>query len=362
MEKPAGGAPESGAKTRSMRWRTALRVVLGLVLGGGAIWLVINAAGGAGDVFDALARVDWWWLVPATLFEGLAYVLSGLRLRRLAGPDQVSPSAATGIELVMNGLGLLTPASPAEGLAFGMSELSRHGLDRRHVALTLGFSQWFSLRVFLLINALNLFWILATRDFPIDSTWPLIAAPLVLAFLAATAFLASRPATMERLALIVRAAQFWKPRATRDERRASGARFHADAMAVVGPPRRRVVLMALSTGSMLADIACLYFVLIVAHAHVGFDIALLAAGAAAASSLIPLLPGGIGVVEAIIPAVVHWYGPSVGAAFAAALMYRMLGTFLPAAAGAVAVVALRAHRPDSHSSRAAPSAPQQTAS
>jgi uncharacterized membrane protein YbhN (UPF0104 family) len=147
---------------------------------------------------------------------------------------------------------------------------------------------------------------------------------------------------------IVGAAQFWKPRANRDDRRANGARFHADAMAVVGPPRRRVVLMGLSVGSMLADIACLYFVLIAAHAQVGFDVALLAAGAAAASGLIPLLPGGLGVVEAIIPAVVRWYGPSLSAAFAGALVYRVLGTFLPAAAGAVAVVALRAHHPSRH--------------
>jgi uncharacterized membrane protein YbhN (UPF0104 family) len=63
-----------------------------------------------------------------------------------------------------------------------------------------------------------------------------------------------------------------------------------------------------------------------------------------------LLPGGLGVVEAIIPAVVHWYGPSLSAAFAGALVYRMVGTVLPAAVGAVAVVALRAHRRD-HRSR-----------
>ncbi len=326
-------------------WRRVLRFVLGIVLGAAATWVVVAASGGLSDALDALRSVDWWWLVPAALFEALAYFLSGLRLRRLAGESAVSPAAATGIELVVNGLGLLTPASPAEGLAFGASELSRRGLDRRRIGLALGFSQWFSLRVFLLVNALNLCWIVATRDFPVDSTWPLIVAPVILVLLAVTAFLASRPATMERLALIVGAAQFWKARPDRSERRAGGARFHADAIEVAGPPGRRVVLMGLSVGSMLADIACLYFALIAAHAHVGFDIALLAAGAAAASALIPLLPGGLGVVEAIIPAVVHWYGPPVSAALAGALVYRALGTFLPAIAGAVAVVALRARRP-----------------
>ena len=342
-------AESSAAVLSAPFWRRALRFGLGLSLGAAAIWIVVSASGGLADALDALRAVDWWWLIPAAIFEGIAYFLSGLRLRRLAGPAVVSPAAATGIELVVNGLGLLTPASPAEGLAFGVSELSRRGLDHRHIGLTLGFSQWFSLRVFLLVNALNLCWIVATRDFPVDSTWALIAAPLILGLLAVSAFLASRPSTMERLAVIIGAAQFWKPRLDSDERRARGARFHADAMEAVGPPRRRVVLMALSVGSMLADIACLYFALIAAHAHVGFDIALLAAGAAAASALIPLLPGGLGVVEAIIPAVVHWYGPPVSAAFAGALVYRALGTFLPAAAGAIALVVLRAHRPVRHS-------------
>jgi uncharacterized protein (TIRG00374 family) len=328
-----------------VRRRNILRFAIGIALGGVAIWVVVGAAGGLGDALDALRQVDWWWLLPAAGFEGLAYFLSGLRLRRLAGPEIVSPAAATGIELVVNGLGLLTPASPAEGLAFGASELSRRGLDRRHIGLTLGFAQWFSFRVFLLVNALNLVWIIATRDFPVDSTWPLVAAPLVLGILAASAFLASRPSTMEHLTVAIGTARFWKPKPDRAKLRARGARFHADALEVVGSPRRRVVLMGLSVGSMLADIACLYFSLIAAHAHVGFDIALLAAGAAAASALIPLLPGGIGVVEAIIPAVVHWYGPPVSAALAGALVYRALGTFLPALAGAAALVALRTRHP-----------------
>ena len=349
-DRPAGyDAPDSAAPhARPVLWPRVLRFGLGLALGGVAIWVVVKASGGLSDSVDALRQVDWWWLIPAALFEGIAYFLSGLRLRRLAGPTVVSPAAATGIELVVNGLGLLTPASPAEGLAFGASELSHRGLDRRHIGLTLGFSELFSLRAFLLVNALNLGWIVLTRNFPVDSTWPLLVMTLILGGLAVTAFLAGRPATMERLAIILGAARFWKPRPDSEERRASGAQFHADAMQVVGPPRRRRALMSLSVGSMLADVGCLYFALIAAHAHVGFDIALLAAGAAAASALIPLLPAGLGVVEAVIPAVVHWYGPPVSAAFAGALVYRALGTFLPALAGAVALVVLRARWPVRH--------------
>jgi len=336
---------ESGTPQVS-HWRQWLRALLGAALGAGAIWLVLQAAGGLADVGDALRRTNPWWLIPAVLLEALAYVLSGVRLRRLAGPDaDLDLRAATELELVVNGLGLLTPASPAEGLAFATNELSRRGLTRRRIALTLGFTNWFSFRIFYLANAVNLLFMVATRDLPVDATWPLVIAPLVLVLLAVTAVLANRPSTAERLAVVLGALRFWKPRVPRTERRAAGAQFHADAMVVVGPPRRRLRLALISLASMMSDVACLWFILIAVGARVDPDVALLAVGAGAVAAAIPLLPGGIGVVEAVIPAVVHWYGPPISAALAGALLYRAVGTFLPAAAGAVALVPLRAHKP-----------------
>jgi uncharacterized protein (TIRG00374 family) len=95
---------------------------------------------------------------------------------------------------------------------------------------------------------------------------------------------------------------------------------------------------------MLSDVACLWFILIAVGARVDPDIALLAVGAGAIAAAVPLLPAGIGVVEAVMPAVVHWYGPPLSAALAAVLLYRVAGTFLPAAAGATSLAALRAAR------------------
>jgi uncharacterized protein (TIRG00374 family) len=329
---------------RVAHWRTWLRGLLGAALGAGAVWLVVRAAGGLGDVGDALRRTNPWWLFPAVAFEALSYVLSGVRLRRLAGDDaDLTVASATGIELVVNGLGLLTPASPAEGLAFATAELSRRGLPRRRIGLSLGFASWFSFRIFYLAGSVNMIFMVATRDLPVDATWPLVVAPLVLVLLAVTAVLANSPGTAERVAVVLGALRFWKPRPSRADRRAAGARFHADAMAVVGPPRRRMRLALLSLGSLMSDVACLWFILMGVGARVDPDVALLAVGAGAVAAAVPLLPAGIGVVEAVMPAVIHWYGPAVSAALAGVLLYRAIGTFLPAAAGALSLVALRAH-------------------
>ena len=208
---------------RPTRWRHWVRAVLGVALGAGAIWLVVQAAGGLADVEDALGRTDPWWLVPAAGFEALSYVLSGVRLRRLAGPDaDLTVVSATELELVVNGLGLLTPASPAEGLAFATAELSRRGLPRRRIGFTLGFTNWFSFRIFYLASAVNLLFIVATRDLPVDATWPLVIAPLVLVLLVVTGVLANRPSTAEHVAVVLGALRFWKPRSV--PRRAPGVR------------------------------------------------------------------------------------------------------------------------------------------
>jgi putative heme transporter len=324
------------------RRRQFLRYGSGLVVGAGALWLVVSAAGGLEDAVTALRQTNPAWLAPAIVFEALAYLLAAVRLRRLAGPDaDLSPVAATELSLVVNGLGLLTPASPAEGIAFEYRELGRRGLARRRIALTIGFEQWFSTRVFYLVQALNLLLIVATRDFPADVTYPLAFALVILSLLALTAVAAARPQVAERIAVVVGALRFWRPRASPAERRVAGARLHAEAMAVVGPPGQRVRLMLLSVASLLADVACLWMLMFAVGIHDGLDIALLAAGAAAAAGAIPLLPGGIGAVELAVPALLAWYGAPVAAALSATLLYRAVGTFLPAAGGGISLLTLR---------------------
>jgi putative heme transporter len=326
-------------------WRQVLRYALGLLVGGVAIWLVVSAAGGVGDAVAALRDTNAWWLVPAVAAESASYVLSGIRFRVLAGDEAgLSVVEATEITLVAHGLGLLTPAAPAEGMAFQYHELGLRGVPRRRAALTIGFEQWFSTRIFYLVHALNLLLIVATRDFPADAQWPLLAAAAILTLLVLTAMAAARPAVAARVAVGLGALRFWKPRPSVDERRAQGEHLHAAAMQVVGPPRHRVALVLLSAGSLLADALCFWTLLFAVGIHDGFDLALLTVGAGAAAASIPLLPGGIGAVEAAMPALLAWYGSPVAAALSATLLYRAIGTFLPAAAGAVSIPLLRLRR------------------
>ena len=109
-------------------------------------------------------------------------------------------------------------------------------------------------------------------------------------------------------------------------------------MRIVGSPANRVVLALMAVSSVLADMAALWASLAAVGVHVRADVVILAASAGVLASSVPLLPGGIGLVEAVIPTVLHHFGAPLDASLAGALVYRAVGTFLPAAAG-VSVVA-----------------------
>ena len=104
------GAPETTVGDRTRWWSSPLlRALLGITAAGARTWVVVSAAGSACRTLDAVEALNGWWLAPAIGFEALAYVCPD-RLRRLAGPDaDLSTRAAIELNVVVNGLGLLTP-------------------------------------------------------------------------------------------------------------------------------------------------------------------------------------------------------------------------------------------------------------
>lgn len=314
-------------------WKQGLRILIGLVGGCGAVWLALKAAGGPSAVWRALEHSDVRWLLAAVLAQSLALLLSGVRLRRLAGAaSSLSLAAATALEVVMNGLGSLAPAAPAEGVAYGVRQLRRRGLDRAHAGLVLAFEQWFTYRA-----ALNLLVIIAQRDFPVASLWPVLGASIVLMALVGTAVLATKPSNMDHLMDAWTRIRFWAPRPPPEERRRSALALHQMAMSMVGHRRDRFGFFLLSLAGHLSGVATLMLSMRAVGVVADLDIILLASESAVLATSIPLLPGGLGVVEAVVPAVLHWYGAQWDHAFAGALVARVIGTVFPAIGGAMAL-------------------------
>lgn len=173
-----------------------LRLVVGLLIGAGAIYAVVSSAGGFASSLGALGSARPGWLAGGGLAEAASFAALGLLLRRLVG-DQVSRVTGVRLGLVVAGLGNILPAAPAEGLVMASAELHRRGVDPRRSRIALGLMQWLSIRTLFGIAALDALAVagVAMVRYPQQAPGREILAALavvILAVLAATAWLASR--------------------------------------------------------------------------------------------------------------------------------------------------------------------------
>jgi len=341
------GAPglhgESVARRPRSRWLRVLTFGLGAVVAVGALLAVFSSSGGIDDVLGALERVSAGWTLAAVLATVAGYALLALHMRRLAS-GRISVRQAARADLLLFGLGNALPGSPAPGALLAAADLRRDGLSARRTRFVLAFTIWFNVRTLLAIAAIA-FLVAFARQHPgvrEAGLWWLAAVGVILA-LAATAALAARETTAEHTAQLFARLRVTRPRPPVDATRAGADAWHAEAKATVGSRRNRVVLVALAAGSWIADAACLRLSLAAAGVHLDADVVLLAYVAGIAIAALPLLPGGIGAVEAAIPAVLHHFGAPLDAALAGTLVYRGISFLLPLAAGGVilALISLR---------------------
>lgn len=341
-----GDLPDEAPDDHQLRHRQlnpSLKIVLGILAGSAAIWLVVSTAGGLSDAIDALGRMRVGFVALATGFATLQLALFGLQLLWLArrsGPFVYAD--ALGLALVVFGFGAVTPAAPAEGLAIASHELRRRGRPKRQARLTIGFSEWFAQRTFYAVAALDLVAVVALGHLSLTDAWPfVVVAMVVLVALAGTALAARRPRSARRIAAVMRTIRIRRPSGATGGGDDAGDAWHAAAMAIVGSPRNRMRLAAVSAGAVLADTGTLWATCHAAGFHIHPELVLLARTVGTIASWVPFLPSGLGLVEAAIPAVLHRFGAPLEDALAATLVYRAVGTLLPAAAGGLAIGALR---------------------
>jgi uncharacterized protein (TIRG00374 family) len=331
--------PVAAAASRARLTRIVV-FVLALGLTAGALVTLLSSSGGIDDILRALGHVSGGWAVAAVGATVVGHFLNALHLRRLtAGRIPLWRAART--DLLLFGLGNVLPGAPAPGALLAAAELRRAGLSARRARLVLAFTAWFNVRTLLGIAALSFLLALVGEHPGLREAglwW--IAAVAVIVALAASARLAARTTTAEHGAEFIARLRVTRPRPPAEVTRATAAAWHAEVKATVGIPINRVVLVALAAGSWIADAACLDLALTAAGVRLDADIVLLSYVAGVLISALPLLPAGIGVVEAAIPAVLHYFGAPLDAALAGTLVYRGISLLLPAASGALIVAHL----------------------
>lgn len=111
----------------------------------------------------------------------------------------------------------------------------------------------------------------------------------------------------------------------------------------------------MTAGRLGFDYCCLLFALRATGSHPRPSLVLLAYAAAGVVALVPLTPGGLGIVEASLSGLLILAGVPGGTAFVATLAYRLASYWLPLLAGALAYVLFRRRYQPAAPSAAQPS-------
>jgi uncharacterized protein (TIRG00374 family) len=143
------------------------------------------------------------------------------------------------------------------------------------------------------------------------------------------------------------------PKITGLDRRLLGQRN--DIRSTLGRNWRVAVLLVV--GRLGFDFLSLLFALRATGGHPRPSLVLLAYAAAAIVALVPLTPGGLGIVEASLAGLLVLAGVPGAEAFVATLAYRLASYWLPVLAGGIAYLFFRRRYPSNESAEAKPQAP-----
>lgn len=305
--------------TRRLRtWCAAhlrlLRIVVGVVLGClilAALLRIRAEAHRTSGVVSMLRSSDRDELAAAAGLEVGSYLLPGVALGRICW--ELTYSTATRIAVAALGLGPLLPASPLTGSGIGYAELRRARIPSGRAATA-------STAVVIALPAVSMLvlagpaLIASGVRVPLPPGWRgAVLAAGALAVLLTGVLLALAAGASARVARLVR---------------------------YLGGGRNTAVLIALGAGAWLCDAACLWLVGVALGISLPLACLPIAYIAGVTIMTLPVLPSGLGAVEATLPAIFAAGGASYDDALIAVLVWRVLSFWLPTVAGAVALGSL----------------------
>jgi uncharacterized protein (TIRG00374 family) len=329
--------PEVGLSRKAV-----IRYVLGVLLGVGVLLLLFGKRGELAAAWHQLGHADARWVASAVLAEALSlwtYALLQHRVLHLSGAHVPMPALYL-LSLANDAIANTVPAGPAISSAY------RYRYYRRYDAT--GASAGWTIFTILIAQAIGMALILllgvavALAASTSASQTGVTVAGLVIV-IGSGAILIRRDLVLRLAGAAVRAGQ----RVTGHPRGSIGTRVEATLARMREIPlstAATIGIVALATLVWGGDFLCLICSFAAVHATVPWDGVLLAYGVAQAAGALPIVPGGIGIVEGSLAVILAAYGAGRVPAVAAALAYRTVSFWLSSAVGWIAVALIAHHQ------------------
>jgi uncharacterized protein (TIRG00374 family) len=329
-------APKPGRRAGA-----TIRYVIGVLVG---VVVLVVLFGQRGDLVAArheFGHLDVGWMVASVLAEGTSLAGFGLlqhRVLRVAGARIALPGLV-GLSLANEAIANTVPGGPAVSCVYRYRYYQRRGADGATsgwCVFMVVIAQAVGMSLLLLVGAAVA--LLASASVGGAG----IAAVGLVIVIAGGVVLVRRDLVLRLIAAGVRIAQ----RLTGHPKRGASERIEAALARIREIPlsaRATAMIVAIAVAVWACDFLCLLCSFAAVHAAVPWKGVLLAYGAAQAAGSLPVVPGGLGIVEGSLAVILVAYRVARIPAIGAALAYRLVSFWLSIAVGWVSVGLISYH-------------------
>jgi uncharacterized membrane protein YbhN (UPF0104 family) len=321
--------PDVAASTSHWRkvWRIA-RYVIGLALLGAAAWAVSGKTDELQGATTYLAHLRVGWLLVALGAEGASYLAYASLQRRLlfAGRVKIPMAPMFGIGLSGQAMQNSLPGGTLFNFVYVFRQYRRFGADDLLAGWVLVAFNLVSFVTLAGIAAVGLLLALSAGN-----TFDLVESILGVVIIAALLVIAwaERARLLPHLTRALKFSQWlfrWPKRGANVEEVIGGWLNHLSAISPTGREWRRAFLMG--GCNWLGDLSCLALSFMAVGASVPWRGLLLAYGAGQLAAMLPVTPGGLGVVEGSLTVALVTFGGGKTSTVAAVLLYRLISFWL----------------------------------
>jgi putative heme transporter len=304
-------------------------------------YLVLPQIAGVRRSAALLAHAHLGFIVVGALMEAAA-ILAYARLTRDVLPRDSRPDLWTvlRIDLATLSVSHLVPGGGAAGSALCYRLLAQAGLERGDAAFALA-TQGIGSAVVLNL----LLWIGLVISIPLRGFSPLYGSAAVAGVFVIGSFSVLVLLLMKgeaRAARIIRVVARHVPFFHEEAVHRLVHRLAARLRALIADRRLLYSAIGWAAANWLLDAASLWVFLWAYGSRVDIDGLLVSYGLANVLAAIPLTPGGLGVVEAVLTSSLVGFGTPRGVAILGVISWRLVNFWLPIPAGGLAYLSLRA--------------------
>jgi hypothetical protein len=316
-------------------WHVGKLLVVALIVE----YLVLPQVAGTRKALHLVSQVKPIYLLAGVVLEAAALVAYSM-MTRVVLPPESSPGLWTILRIQLTTLSVshCVPAGSAAGSSLGYRLLTLAGAGKADVGLAMGLQAIGSAVILNLIFLLSLIVSIPVWGFsPLYVTTGIVGMILTIVFVAAVLLLTRGRRFFD--SLIDRAAQhisFLDAEAAHAVSERYAVRLHE-----LGADRRLTAKASFwATANWLLDAASLY-VFVGAFGHwVNPDGLIVSFTIAHVLSVVPITPGGLGVVEATLTSTLVGFGTPRGIAILGVIGYRLVQFWLPIPVGGLAYLSL----------------------